>query len=154
MIEEFKKLIYDALSECQRKNVNIYTFALYHDHESGFVSVCVDTEESSKRSCISINEYKRKQFLRAIEGNEIKKAQSWLASTGRSLSLGDFAFVNLTEIIISEKTVHDSFYLNMVNAIEEMSELIVRQSEHGKNLIFCCSTGNDEVGLIWSNKNS
>ena len=45
-MEIFENLIDEALSKVS--GLNIYTFAIYHDHESGFVSVCIDTEENSK----------------------------------------------------------------------------------------------------------
>lgn len=151
MKENFKELIFSALSVAKAKSIDIYTFALYHDHESGFVSVCVDTLESSNLSAIKQNEFSIKYFNRAINEGDIKGAQRWQANGGRSLALGSFKIRNAAEIQLSNQKVKSTFYIEMVSAINEMKDLISIQSTHGKQLIFCCSTEDDEVGLVWAN---
>jgi hypothetical protein len=148
--EEFKKIIFEALHKARTRNLNIYTFALYHDHESHVASVCIDTIESSAKLVRSSNNFVRAQFKKAIEENNLKSAKSWMANGGRSFSLGDYAFVNASEIDVPPSAVNSTLYLNMVKAIEEMRDLIEMQSHHGCNLLYCCSTESEEVGLIWS----
>lgn len=150
MKEEFKKIIFDALRKVDIRNVDIYTFCLYHDHESHIVSVCIDTLENSKRSAISSNEYRKKYFHRYLEEGDIGKAQRWNASGGRSFSLGDYSYKNISEIDTHPDLENDGMYISMFQAISEMSELISRQSTHGKELVYCCSTKDSEVGLIWT----
>ncbi|WP_062810579.1 hypothetical protein [Alcanivorax sp. NBRC 102028] len=150
MKENFKKIIHEGLKEAKVRNLDIYTFALYHDHESHVATVCIDTIESSKRLVMSSNDYSRNYFLKAIEVGDLKDAGLWNANGGRSYSLGDFALVNASKIDVPKKPKVPEFYLDMVRAIEEMKDLICMQSSHGRSLLFCCSTEQSEVGLIWS----
>lgn len=64
MKEDFKKLIYEGLRKAKSRNLDIFTIALYHDHESHVATVCIDTIESSKRSVMSSNEFTKKYFLK------------------------------------------------------------------------------------------
>jgi hypothetical protein len=88
-------------------------------------------------------------MFKAIDEGDLQSAMSWFSNGGRSFSLGNFALVNASEIDVPRKPDSPKFYLSMVNAIEEMRDLIELHSLHGSNLIFCCSTENEEVGLIW-----
>jgi len=45
----------------------VYTFALYHDHESAAVSVCVDTEANSRRVVAHTNRYNMKHFTEVAD---------------------------------------------------------------------------------------
>ncbi|WP_339847788.1 hypothetical protein [uncultured Halopseudomonas sp.] len=150
MKEKFKKIIHDGLSKAKAKSVDIYTFALYHDHESHFATVCIDTIESSKRSVISSNEFSKKYFMRSIMSGELPSPGAWNANGGRSFSLGDFALVNVSEVKVARLPKLPDFYIDMVLAIEETRALIEKQSTHGPQLLYCCSTENNEVGLVWS----
>ena len=46
----FRSILESALSEIEASGLPVFTFAMYHDHESGAVSVCADSEESSARA--------------------------------------------------------------------------------------------------------
>jgi len=150
MLEGYRNLIFEALKAASEQKIDIYTFAMYHDHESGFVTICIDTKQNSDKSVISQNRYSRDNFLREIEGGNLEMAGLWQANGGRSFSLGNFSFVDFRAIEVTQRKKQKGFYLAMIKAIEEMSELIQRSSSHGSNLIYCCSTEKDEVGLIWS----
>jgi hypothetical protein len=150
MKEDFKKLIYEGLRKAKTRNIDIYTIALYHDHESSVATVCIDTIESSKRAVISSNEYWKKYFFKAIEEGDMESAARRKANGGRSFELGCFALINASEIDVPRKVVFPDFYFNMVYALEEMRDLIKLHSSHGPSLLFCCSTENSEVGLVWS----
>jgi hypothetical protein len=150
MKEDFKKLIYEGLRKAKSRNLDIYTIALYHNHESHVATICIDTIESSKRSVISSNAYWKKYFFKAIQEGDIESAGRRKANGGRSFELGDFALINASEIDVPPKVVQPDFYVNMVYALEEMRDLITLQSSHGPSLLFCCSTENLEVGLVWS----
>lgn len=150
MKENFKKIIFEGLKKAKVRDLNIYTFALYHDHESHVATVCIDTVESSNRLVMSSNEYSNKYFSKAIEARDLSNATLWNANGGRSFSLGDFALVNASEINVPRKPKTPDFYLDMVHSIEEMRDLIQMQSTHGRSLLFCCSTEGSEVGLVWS----
>lgn len=87
--------------------------------------------------------------MSAINEGDLQSAASWPANGGRSFSLGNFASVNASEIDVVRSPDTPDFYLDMVGAIEEIRDLIQMHSRHGNNLILCCSTEDEEVGLIW-----
>jgi hypothetical protein len=91
----FEKILEEAIAEVRARRVPVFTFALYHDHESAAVSVCVDTEENSKKVVQSINSFNMKYFTKAVRSGDLKDAALWRANIGRSLSLGDFTMVNV-----------------------------------------------------------
>lgn len=85
----------DAIERVRTVGVSVYTFALYFDHESPAISVCVDTIEKSQATVASINAYNSKYFHKAISSGDLKGAALWQSNIGRSLSLGDFHLVNV-----------------------------------------------------------
>ena len=52
--------------------IPVFTFAFYHDHESGAVSVCVDTKENSAKLVLSMNNYNMRHFFKAVAGGASK----------------------------------------------------------------------------------
>ncbi|WP_417530444.1 hypothetical protein [Marinobacter lipolyticus] len=152
MQPNFERLIDEALSKVD--GIDIYTFALYHDHESGFFSICIDTKENSDIQVAESNKYAMKHFRGMISESDIEGAMLWQANVGRNLSLGDFHAVNIAEIELTSLEVDDSFYLAAINALQNKAELILQRSSHGQSLLFCCSTANDEVGLTWVQENA
>lgn len=152
MVMMFENLIDDALSKA--KGIDIYTFAIYHDHESGFVSICIDTKQNSEIKVAESNQYTMKHFRRIINEGNVEEAMLWRANVGRNLSLGDFHAVNITEFEILAEATDNSFYLNAVKAIQNKANLILQHSSHGNSLLFCCSTANEEVGLTWVQENA
>ena len=152
MIDTFEKLIDEALEKAG--GIDIYTFAIYHDHESDFVSVCIDTKQNSEKQLLESNKYSMKHFRRVIDEGDLKEAALWQANIGRNLSLGDFEAVNIAEKEIRSRSIGNDFYLAMVKAIQNKSDNILQQSTFGSSLLFCCSTGNEEVGLTWVQENA
>jgi len=142
----FDQLIDEALN--RSKITNIYTLALYHDHESAMVSVRIDTEENSIKKVHESNKYSMRNLQRLIGESNLKEALLWQANVGRNLSLGDFTEVNVSEREIEMK-VTDSFYLSMITALNNKAASIMERSTHSESLLFCCSTEQDEVGLVW-----
>lgn len=63
-----------GLAEAARRDLAIHTFALYYDHESPAISVCIDTAESSRRKVADINAYNRKYFEEAVAAGDLKTA--------------------------------------------------------------------------------
>jgi hypothetical protein len=147
MTEIFEDMIDEALTKSQ--GLDIYSFAIYHDHESGFVSICVDTKDNSDIKVIESNKYSMKHFQRVVAEGELEEAMLWQANVGRNLSLGDFELVNIVEHELVKQDTSDRFYLDMVKAIGNKANVILKQSSHGASLLFCCSTANEEVGLTW-----
>ncbi|MCF6442127.1 hypothetical protein L1077_22120 [Pseudoalteromonas luteoviolacea] len=143
----FENLIDETLLKAC--NLDIYTFAIYYEHESGFVSICIDTEENSKVRLAESNKYSMKYFRQSIIEGDLEQALLWQANIGRNLSLGDFTAINIVEKYIEDECVDSRFYLDMVNAIESKADKILKQSSHGGSLLFCCSTAEEEVGLTW-----
>jgi hypothetical protein len=149
----FDRVLSEAITAIRREGVRIHTFAFYHDHESDAVSVCVDTEESSKRLVVSSNAYNQKYFWPAVEKGDLEDAALWTANIGRSLSLGDFALVNLARTDLPPGPRPKDFYLEMVRALHAKEEEIVGLASSPESLLFCASGPNAEVGLTWASAN-
>lgn len=143
-------VLQSALSEVRQKSIPVYTFALYHDHESNAVSVCVDTEENSSKSVASMNRYNMKYFMKAIDEKDLKAASLWQANIGRSLSLGDFALVNLARTDLGKTKAVAAFYLSMVEALIRVQGEVIALSPNPERLVFACSGPNEEVAYVWS----
>jgi hypothetical protein len=138
-----------SLEQLEAKPIPVFTFALYHDHESHAVSVCVDTEENSLRSVEQMNQFNMKHFMAAVAAGDLAKAGSWQANIGRSLSLGDFRNVNLARTKI-EGNVDDNFYLSMVRTVIAHQDQIATLAPKPERLVFACSGPNDEVRYVWA----
>ncbi len=148
----FIQLIDDALAKAV--DLDIYTFAIYHDHEGDRVSICIDTKENSKKQRAESIKYSMQHFNDAITQGDLEEAMLWQTDLGRNLSLGDFVAVNISEKEISGVTTDDDFYLSMVLAIKERAKQILANSSHGSSLLFCSSTADEEVGLVWLEGNN
>jgi hypothetical protein len=145
----FADVLNAALSELHAAPVPVYTFALYHDHESAAVSVCVDTETRSRKTVQDINRLNLTYFLKAVETGDLRSASLWQANIGRSLSLGDFAMVNVARTSLPAP-VDEKFYVAMVRALVSMHTEIARVSAQPEQVVLACSSAEDEVGYVWS----
>lgn len=144
-------VIKKALEELRADPIPIYTFALYHDHESAIVSVCVDTKDSSTKLVRESNRWSMNYFVEHVQNGSYQDAALFQANVGRSLSFGDFARVNLGETDLDSDFVADeSFYLAMVRAVIAHQQDILSLAPDPEGVVFCCSTADSEVGLVWS----
>ena len=66
-----------------------------------------------------------------------------------SLSLDNFALVNLARTSLP-LPIDDGFYLAMVQALVSMHFRISDFSNHPEDLVYACSSAEDEVGYVWS----
>jgi hypothetical protein len=148
--ELFSSVLRQALAEIRKETIPVYTFALYHDHESATVSVCVDTQESSAKLVASSNAHSMRYFAEAIAEKDLKAASLWQANIGRSLSLGDFALVNSARTELGKVKPNKDFYLNMVEAIIQAQSEIVALAPNPEQLLFACSGPNDKVAYVWA----
>jgi hypothetical protein len=140
-----------AVAELQAAPIPIHTFAFYHDHESNAVSVCADTKESSLRAVRKSNQWSMKYFAQHLLDGSWEDACLFQANVGRSLSLGDFTRVNLARTALPPKTNTDqSFYLAMARAVIAHQANIVSLAPDPEDVVFCCSSADSEVGLVWS----
>lgn len=140
-----------ALTELRADPIPILTFAFYHDHESGIVSVCADTKESSTKLVRSSNRWSMGYFAEHIKSGSWKDASLFQANVGRSLSLGDSARVNLGETDLDADMVADeSIYIEMARAVIAHQKEILEFAPEPDDVVFCCSSADSEVGLIWS----
>lgn len=150
MDQEFEALIDQALTIATEIGIDIYTFAFYHDHESKSVSICLDTELNSIAQVKRQNKYNAKYFNLSIQQGDLKKAALWQANPGRNLSLGDFTAVNIVEKHLPEDYVIDAnLYLSMIKAVNAKINVIQALCGEKEKLVCCCSTAEEEVGLIW-----
>jgi hypothetical protein len=145
----FDDVLSRAISGVRAAKIDIYTFAFYHDHESAAVSICVDTEASSARLVRSQNAFSIRQFADAVLRGNLRKAALFKANEGRSLSLGDFAMVNVARTAIGSVPVDDSFYLEMIRAVRARETEIVSMASNVERLLFCSSSAEWEVGYTW-----
>ncbi len=146
----FHDVLESALSEIESSGIPVFTFAMYHDHESGAVSVCADSEENSARAVTSMNAYNAKYFGAAVAKGDLKDAALWQANVGRSLSLGDFAIVNAARTDIGEVPVDDRFYVLMAQAVVAIQDRVAALAPQPDKLVFACSGADDEVALVWA----
>ena len=146
----FNAVLESALSEVEASGLPVFTFAMYHDHESGAVSVCADSEDSSARCVASMNAYNAKHFGAAIAQGDLKHAALWQANVGRSLSLGDFAIVNAARTDIGDVPVDDRFYILMAQAVVAMQDRVAALAPRPDKLVFACSGAAEEVALVWA----
>jgi hypothetical protein len=146
-----EKIISEALIEARRRDVAIYTFALYYDHESPAVSVCIDTEERSKSSVIAMNKFVRGHFSAAVADGDLERAESWHGNIGRSLSLGDFHMVNVARTELPRNFApNSSFFLTIIRSLMSAESAVAAQARLPSSLLFCCSGAKDEVQYWWS----
>ena len=145
----FVEVLARAIAEVREERAPVYTFAFYHDHECAAVSVCVDTEENSARAVESMNAYRIKHFARAVADGDLQAAARWNANEGRSLSLGDFALVNVARTSLDDIAVSDDFYLLMVRALRAHETDILPLAGDPTRLLFCCSGPKSEVAYVW-----
>jgi hypothetical protein len=139
-----------AIAHIKKEGISVYTFAFYHDHESGAVSVCVDTRNNSEKSVKFMNDYNMGHFFKAVAKGDLKGASLWQANIGRSLSLGDFALVNTARTDIANLKIDEQFYVTMVQELVAVQGEIASLSDHPEHLVFACSGAGDEVAFVWS----
>lgn len=148
---EFLVAVLDvALDAVASQGIAVYTFALYHDHESAAVSVCVDTGESSARFVASVNRCNMTRFARAVAEGDLRSAAMWTANVGRNLSLGDFALVNVARTPLGDVVVDDEFHVAMAQSLMAVRHRVAALSARPERLIFACSGPDDEVALVWA----
>jgi hypothetical protein len=139
-----------AIIQIRERALPVYTFALYFDHESEAISVCVDTEENSARTVLSMNAYNTKHFHRAVSDGDLKMAKLWQASLGRSLSLGDFALVNAGRTELPGVEQDELLFATMLNALVAAELEVSKLAPAPRKLIFACSGVANEVEYVWS----
>lgn len=148
--ELFERVLNAAITQIKAKAVPVFTFAFYHDHESSAVSVCVDTEENSKRFVRSSNRRCMRHFFEKIAEGDLDAARLWQANIGRNLSLGDFALVNVARTDLGGVRVGKQFHLSMARALIAVQRQIAALAPEPERLVLACSSADDEVGLAWS----
>ena len=139
-----------AIHDIAQRGTAVFTFALYLDHESSAISVCVDTEENSAKVVAEINRYNSKHFRAAVEDGDLKAASLWEANTGRSLSLGDFFLVNIARTDLPTVGQDSALEIAMVRALVAVQGEVLALAKSPERVLFVCSSADDEVGYVWS----
>ena len=140
-----------ALTSLTSSPVDVFTFAFYHDHESKAVSICIDTAESSDRHVPSSNKWTMKYFFEHIASGSLDEARLFRANSGRSLSLGDFAAVNVARTDIPSRIrLGEAFYIEMARSVIARQQDILRHSSTPEMVVFCCSGPDEEIDLVWT----
>ncbi|MCX5662640.1 MAG: hypothetical protein NTW19_23415 [Planctomycetota bacterium] len=145
----FADVLTRAIDALRKSRTPVYTFALYHDHESAAASVCVDTKSNSLRHQARWTAHSRQHFVEAVQQGDLTGARLWSSGADRSLSLGDFTHVNLARTDLGQVQPGKKFYLAMIRALMARELDIVALAEPKDELLFCCSGKADEVQYIW-----
>ena len=145
----FDQIIGDALHILFEKGTDIFTFALYYDHESHTVSVCADTRGNSLAMARQMNEFSAARFRDALAAKDLDQAGNWARVAERSYALGDFSFVSLGWQKIKAPSNSAPFFLAMIRALQRNAPKIAALSRYPESLVFCCSSKNSEVGFTW-----
>jgi hypothetical protein len=140
----------DAISELRLRQTDVYTFALYFDHESSAMSVCADTIENSAITVRQTNNYNRKYFDPTVESGDLQAASLRSANIGRSVSLGNFVVKNLARTQVARADIGEEFYRGMLRALMQAEDKVVTLSSNKNTLLLCCSGPSDEVEFYWS----
>lgn len=148
--ELFQQVLESAIRELREHRFPVFTFALFHDHESRAVSVCADTAENSSKTVQSMNRHSMKYFMEAVAEGDLEDAGLWQANIGRSLSLGDFALVNLARTPIGTIKANKRFYLDMIRAVVDRQADIAALAPDPQRLLLACSGPELEVAYVWS----
>ena len=141
-----------ALTILFEKKSDIYTFALYYDHESHAVSACADTMENSARVTHEMNAFSRAQFFAAIQQGDLERAALWNFHTGRSFALGEFQFRSLGWTPLRVPNNSAPFYRALVAALIRNSNKIAALTRNPEALVLCCSSKKNDIGLIWGHE--
>ncbi len=150
MKDIIQKTVSAGLKHVEKNVVPVHTFALYYDHESHAIAICIDTEENSHRVVNEINEYNYKYFQKyAVSGN-LKQAALCQANIGRNLSLGNFAFVNIGRTELDIENPKEEFFALLLQTLVARQEEVAKFAIDRERLLLCCSGLNDEVGFVWS----
>lgn len=139
-----------AIEEAAKDGFRIYTFALYFDRESPALSVCMDSKVNSLQQVSEQNAYSAKYFHKFIGAEDLDQAALWQANVGRNLSLGDFAKVNVARQDVERTELLASDCLRLVRTVIAHEGEIRELAEHPNELVFCCTSPNDEVGVVWA----
>lgn len=143
-----------ALDEARMHSIDVYTFALYHDHESHAVSVCIDLIENSAKAVQRTNNYNMKYFVRAISDGNLKDAALWQSNIGRNLSLGDFSYINMSRRTLKDIEITGNLYLEMMRAVMSVEAKILSLASSPERVLFVCSGEDDETEYVWSRGSS
>jgi hypothetical protein len=138
-----------AILEVKDAAIRVFTFAAYHDHESGAVSVCVDTRANSADSIARSNRFTARSFRQAVQNNDLEMAALWTPKFGHSLSLGDFAKVNVARADLDDPEVGEPFYRALIQALVAREAEVRRLADDPNDLLFCCSGPKAEVEFTW-----
>jgi hypothetical protein len=146
------QVIVQALVEVADRGMSgrIVTIALYFDHESPALSVCADTLESSDKHTDSSLTWNYGQFAQALNAGDVEDAALFNASVGRSLSLGDFALVNLARRELDTDDDRKVIFEALAKGLHRNMNRCLGVCDPNQRIVFACSTQNSEVGLFWS----
>ena len=144
------RVIRAAIDAAVSNGLRVYTFALYFDHESPALSVCMDTKENSLKKVSEQNAYAAEYFHRFIDAGDLDQAAHWQVNIGRNLSLGDFAKVNVARTDVAHDEYSASDCLALIRRVMTHEGEIRQLAEVPDELVFCCTSPTDEVGVVWA----
>jgi hypothetical protein len=110
----------------------------------------MDTKANSIQQVRAQNAYVSKYFRKSIDSGDLNEAALWQANVGGNLSLGDFARVNVGRTEVDHAELTDGDCVELIQTVIAHEREILGLAEISEDLLFCCSSPTDEVGIVWS----
>jgi len=150
-MKHLENLIKASIGKIEDGKIDVYSYALYFDHESKRrISICIDTKQNSILAVSKSNEFRQKYFIEFLDEGDFDSVKNFSFNSGRNYSLGDYKFRNM----VSYEYSHDldyshSFILGAIRAIISLQDEITKFSTDPEQVLFSCSTMEDEFGVSW-----
>jgi hypothetical protein len=144
-----EKVLDDAIAALRQRTERVCTVAFYYDHECNAVSICADTHENSERVTAKSCDFSREQFLDAISEADLESAARWSRNTGRSLSLGDFAFVNIAYTKLRCPATSPDLYIEMIRVLNAKQDELSAVADPRVPMLLAASGPKFEVEFSW-----
>ncbi|HEX4140743.1 MAG TPA: hypothetical protein VHY09_10380 [Candidatus Methylacidiphilales bacterium] len=150
-MQHLENLISASIKRIQEDKIDVYSYALYFDHESKRrLSICIDTKDNSRRVVNQSNQFTARYFKKYLEEEDFESLKTFSSNSGRSYSLGDFNYRNVTSFEHQEALdFSDLYILRAIKTITSSQDEITRFSLNPEEVLFSCSTKDDEYGVSW-----
>ncbi len=150
-MKHLENLVAASIQKINESKIDVYSYAIYFDHESKRrISVCIDTRENSLRAVKKSNQFREKYVTKFRNDGNCDSLGNFSANSGRNYSLGDFKYRNRVSFENKKDTdLPDTYTLKAIKAVVARQDEITRFSTKPEQVLFSCSTQNDEYGASW-----
>jgi len=150
-MEHLEDLIRASIDRINDEKIDVYSYAIYFDHESKRrLSVCIDTKDNSKLAVAKSNKFTEKYFAKFLNENDSDSIVNFSVNSGRNYSLGNFKYVNITSFEHDKDVDYsNTLILRAIKTIVSRQDEITKFSTNPEQVLFSCSTKEDEYGVSW-----